>query len=344
MENNHEDSKFKGKYRMKKIKSICMILIIAVSIMTTAGCGNHSTETNKENTQESTNKKTEIVKLSKNQRKFAKERGFDPTNLPKPTVVDTESHDGIDISFHSQFGILDTSGAICFTSQYMDSEDGIDQIEARYYFHWQVLDELAVRDVNYLDVVTIGDKNYLYAPGLNKEAHLYYPVDDGHFMDILVNCVNHWDKDAAPASSVKSLRELMEEDNFASMILFDISGAGVLSKDVNSYGEDYSQDDELEFYNKETTDDDIATEDGITYVKNQLLLTVKVGTDRSLVEALGSEYGFEIVGYLSISDDYQLEFSEDRSFQELENLRKEFEMLYWVRNCYFNYVIETGIY
>lgn len=329
---------------MKSIKYISTVLLVTILLLGMAGCGNTN--------------RTKYAGLSKSQKEFAKERGFDPTDIPGATEVNTMNRDGIDITVYSQFGTLDVSGAVCMTSQYMDSENGIDQIEVYYYFMWQELDEIAVRDIAHLDVMTIGDKDYLYAAGPNNDAHLYYPIDNGHFLDLFVSCVNHWDRDASISLPVKTLRELMDEKGFAEMIKFDVSGAGVLSKDIRSYGNsdsdvDYPDDNakhdnpdgmvDFEIYMKEPMAEEVLTENGITYVKNQLVISAVLDTKKDVVEKLGEMYGFEIVGMIEITSDFQIEFTEDKSLSELEAIAEEFGQLDWISMCYLNTVSEIGI-
>ncbi len=64
-------------------------------------------------------------------------------------------------------------------------------------------------------------------------------------------------------------------------------------------------------------DIDYDKETGIQYVKNQLLISAHIGTEKHLVEELVNEVGAEIVGYIALTDDYQIEFAEEKTIEEL---------------------------
>lgn len=53
---------------------------------------------------------------------------------------------------------------------------------------------------------------------------------------------------------------------------------------------------------------------------SQILLTAEPGTAREEIEALAGEYGGEIVGYISSTDDYQIQLERGKSFRDLEDV------------------------
>lgn len=69
--------------------------------------------------------------------------------------------------------------------------------------------------------------------------------------------------------------------------------------------------------------EDILYEDGELYVDSQLLLTAADSTSKRKVEKLVESYGGEIVGYLSISNDYQISFPNGKSLDELHTIMEE---------------------
>ncbi len=75
-----------------------------------------------------------------------------------------------------------------------------------------------------------------------------------------------------------------------------------------------------EAYYKDVTEADVILneETGILYVKNQILISGVPGEPKELFENLAAELGAEIVGYLEITNDYQLEFVTDKSAEELD--------------------------
>ena len=65
---------------------------------------------------------------------------------------------------------------------------------------------------------------------------------------------------------------------------------------------------------------------GTRYVKNQILISAEMDCTRDKIEKLGKEYGFEIVGYIEITQDYQIEFTRDVEEAELLELMKNLSM------------------
>lgn len=77
-----------------------------------------------------------------------------------------------------------------------------------------------------------------------------------------------------------------------------------------------------EAYIKEPTEDDIVVDEetGIKYVRNQLLVSGFMGADKEIYETLFDEIGATIVGYIELSNDFQIEFSEDMTYEELMDM------------------------
>lgn len=80
-----------------------------------------------------------------------------------------------------------------------------------------------------------------------------------------------------------------------------------------------------EAYYKDVTEEDVILneETGILYVKNQILISGVPGEPKELFENLAAELGAEVVGYLEITNDYQLEFATDKSAEELDAIIEE---------------------
>lgn len=84
---------------------------------------------------------------------------------------------------------------------------------------------------------------------------------------------------------------------------------------------------------------------GLTYVKNQLLVSIKMGTPdaRKKMEDICKEIGAEIVGSIELTSDYQIEFKSDKSYDELIKIGKELEeKYYFISSVFLNTVIENG--
>ncbi len=75
-----------------------------------------------------------------------------------------------------------------------------------------------------------------------------------------------------------------------------------------------------EAYCKETLEEDIVfdEETGIQYVKNQLLISAYMGAEKSIFEEIAAEVGAEIVGYIELTNDYQIEFTTEKTLEEMQ--------------------------
>ncbi|MDE6687825.1 MAG: S8 family peptidase, partial [Lachnospiraceae bacterium] len=93
-----------------------------------------------------------------------------------------------------------------------------------------------------------------------------------------------------------------------------------------------------EAYFKDITSmDDIGyTIEGYPCVKNQLLLMSKEGVTFTQIEGLAHSYDAEIVGYLELTDDYQIEFYEEVTPERLRTLREELAQNGWIKRCDYN--------
>jgi len=77
-----------------------------------------------------------------------------------------------------------------------------------------------------------------------------------------------------------------------------------------------------ESYIKPATEEDIVfdKEEGVHYVKNQVMVGAYLGTPKSVMENLAEEIGAEIVGYVELIEDYQFEFTQSMSYSELMDM------------------------
>lgn len=104
-------------------------------------------------------------------------------------------------------------------------------------------------------------------------------------------------------------------------------------------------DDLGELYYKGASDADIVfnEEYGVSYVKNQLLISAMLGTNKEDVEEAVAEVGAEIVGYIEITSDFQIEFLEDKSLDELVEIAEYLYTYPWANNVTLNLVNEVGV-
>ena len=99
-----------------------------------------------------------------------------------------------------------------------------------------------------------------------------------------------------------------------------------------------------ENYYKETTSSEVVKDpdSGISYVENQLLISCDLGTDKELVENICEKFDAEIVGYTEITGDFQIEFKEYKTYDDLMKIADEIETGYdFVSMVYPNTVTET---
>ena len=104
-----------------------------------------------------------------------------------------------------------------------------------------------------------------------------------------------------------------------------------------------SHEDIGEIYAKDATASDAAiSADGTKYVRNQLLVSAKMDCTREKMENLGSAYGFEIVGYIELTQDYQIEFTRDMEEADLLKMIKYLEEEDCISMCSLNYIVEVS--
>lgn len=98
-----------------------------------------------------------------------------------------------------------------------------------------------------------------------------------------------------------------------------------------------------EIYAKESNPSDIVTDDetGRMYVKNQILVSAYPGVDKAVIESIAAEIGAGIVGYIELTNDYQLEFISDKTSEEIIVLIDFVGSFSFISNCSFNYFIES---
>lgn len=89
---------------------------------------------------------------------------------------------------------------------------------------------------------------------------------------------------------------------------------------------------------KEPKPEDIVydTEHNVSYVKNQLLISASLGAPEAEIRRLVEELGAEIVGYIEITNDYQIEFPTDKTLDELEAAADYLNSFSFVENVTLN--------
>lgn len=94
----------------------------------------------------------------------------------------------------------------------------------------------------------------------------------------------------------------------------------------------------VEAYYRDITEDDVMFENDILYADSQILLTAGDGVSKEQIEELAGAQGGDIVGYVSISNDYQIVFADGKTYDELEDIIDEWEQDERIENAALNYV------
>ncbi|MCR4847130.1 MAG: S8 family serine peptidase [Eubacterium sp.] len=82
-------------------------------------------------------------------------------------------------------------------------------------------------------------------------------------------------------------------------------------------------------------------ESGDAYIKNELILTGSKDSSFKKIKKLAEEMAGEIVGYVSMSNDYQIEFKDEKSKEDLDKIIDEWSDNDLVASVDYHYVYET---
>lgn len=96
-----------------------------------------------------------------------------------------------------------------------------------------------------------------------------------------------------------------------------------------------------DMYYKEPNPEDIVIDEetGIIYVKNQLLISALPGVSKSIFEAITDDLGADIVGYIGLTNDYQIEFREEKTLEEIQNIAAYIDSFSFVYEVTLNTVL-----
>lgn len=121
---------------------------------------------------------------------------------------------------------------------------------------------------------------------------------------------------------------------FMCIISLCLSGCGITSDDSNEKT--------FEAYYQSISDSDVVFEGNTNYVNSQILLTAADGVSKKQVEKLIKKQGGDIVGYISISNDYQIEFANNKTFEELNTIIADLKSNDDVENATLNYASQQN--
>lgn len=84
-------------------------------------------------------------------------------------------------------------------------------------------------------------------------------------------------------------------------------------------------------------------ESGMSYVKNQLLISAALDAPKERIEQIAEELGAEIVGYIELTNDYQIEFSEDKTIKELETAANYIDSFSFINGVTLNLILDLSV-
>lgn len=142
----------------------------------------------------------------------------------------------------------------------------------------------------------------------------------------------------SPGDSVVSAGELSANAVAASSSESAESSSSTVSK------ADVSTESAFIMFFKEPKPEDIVydVEHDVSYVKNQLLISAALEAPKEELERLFEELGAEIVGYIEITNDYQIEFPTDKTLDELEAAADYLDSFSFVQGVTLNLILDIN--
>ena len=97
----------------------------------------------------------------------------------------------------------------------------------------------------------------------------------------------------------------------------------------------------IEAYYQEVKDSDVSYENGVCYVNSQILLTAEKGVSEKAIRRLVKKQGGNIVGYISISNDYQIEFEDEKTYDQICKIIEEWKDNSQIADVSLNYAVRN---
>lgn len=98
---------------------------------------------------------------------------------------------------------------------------------------------------------------------------------------------------------------------------------------------------EIYFQKLNSDNIEVNKDNGLVYEKNQILVSALPGLEKTVMEDILSEIDGQIVGYIALTNDYQIQFNESKSYDELMNLISYFESFSFIESASLNIVLEN---
>lgn len=120
-----------------------------------------------------------------------------------------------------------------------------------------------------------------------------------------------------------------------------IPGSSVSKPDVSTNSDNPP---EPPMFFKEPQPEDIVfdAEHGVSYVKNQLLISAELGAPEEEMQRIFDELGAEVVGFIELTNDYQIEFKTDKTLAELEAAANYIDSFSFVQGVTLNLILDIN--
>lgn len=195
----------------------------------------------------------------------------------------------------------------------------------------------ALTHIDFSDYIGVKADTERLADAVYYNIEIIYDDDTKDKIDIIeVYVPELWHKLYEIIGSYEPLEDQPDDSN--SETTSPESGTG----DVNDSPQPEPSDDLGDTYFKEVRKEDIMIKDGIKYAKNQLLISCIPGTDKNEVKNVINEIDADIVGYIELTADYQIEFRSDKTLDELSEIADYIDSHSFVLDVTLNLVSETS--
>lgn len=120
-----------------------------------------------------------------------------------------------------------------------------------------------------------------------------------------------------------------------------IENGEAIPDNFSMYPNDNNADEYVIYYKDIESEDDIAYDnDGDRYFKNQIIITATEDASFNEIQVIADTLSANIVGYIELTNQYQLEFMEDVNIDRIENIIANIEQEAEVQTATINYIFD----
>lgn len=330
--------------RNRHMKYYKQLLLILCSSLLLVGCGGQKDFRTGSSDAGNIGVKNTVAEKEDNQQDdlnapsdFEKKFGSSPQEMRYEPADICLVRDEIEVTLQSPNRIFSQTEKSVRGTRLLEMEDLIGEFGVENYLINRPLTGTAEWNVEAFEVREYEGKRFKFAApygAYSNSAALFYPIDDGHFLKIEVSIIDCFEKDGSRKWWNCQIEKYVNRPEFAELVQFVTKEQSFRETDpykiVDTGAEGFHS--EWESYLIEWGE--IANNGYEDYYKNSLSICTESGieeeTARNLVQALAKEYSFYVVGYMEFNSTFEIEFTEDKTYEELETLGREFEKLPWV--------------